>query len=65
MDDIAWVHVFGGLKELMHDIAFMDVFQQVAFLYHRMQVGVCNTQVVKTLITNRNRNQIKSSRIEH
>lgn len=41
VDHTSWMQVFDGFEELVHHITFVDVFEQCAFLYHRVQVGVC------------------------
>lgn len=35
------MQVFDGFEELVHHITFVDVFEQRAFLYDCMQVGIC------------------------
>ena len=42
MDDVAWVHIFCGLTELIHDISFVNILQYVASFDHIVQVSVWN-----------------------
>ena len=41
MDDIAGVHVLDGLTQLIHDVTLVYILQDVASLYHIVQVRVC------------------------
>lgn len=41
VDHVSWMQVFDGFEELVHHITFVDVFEQRAFLYDCMQVGIC------------------------
>lgn len=35
------MQVFDGFEELVHHIALVDIFEQCAFLYHCVQIGIC------------------------
>lgn len=42
MYDIVRVKVFGGFEQLIYDVTFMYIFENVFFFYNIMQICFCN-----------------------
>lgn len=42
MYDIVRVKVFGGFEQLIYDVTFMYIFENVFFFYNVMQICFCN-----------------------